>query len=254
MHLAKSYSGSAYYYLVNANKLRHNLELLNIPIYLINLADRPDRLSHALDEAKKHGLSLIVINAVPKEKANVSYSSFLTPAAEACWLSHVKAMDLIASGDSCFAIILEDDFQINNFSRLSKSLLKLQSFDWEIVQLGFLRNGFRDGVDICLANLEALLFHLLSKLGPSRLHDRLRISRSIDAGWRFVPDDLRAGAHAYLITATTAKKITESFRNQKILTADGFLISTNWTRPFRTFRLSRSVIGQIASPSSIKGL
>ena len=129
---------------------------------------------------------------------------------------------------------------------------------WDLIQIGFLNIGIRSRIDTLFANLESLLFYILARLSKrfswisDSIGDRLRVKRAEDVPWGYVPDDLRAGAHAYLITSKMAETLLKDYRNQNVLTADGFLIATNWTRPFRTLRLKKSLVGQTNSISSIK--
>ena len=238
------------------NPQRDSLQLSTF--YVINLASRSDRRQHALDQISRFGLNSIFIDAVSVDKLTTDEFGFLTPPAFACWKSHMKAFEsFLASGDS-MAVILEDDFQIDNFQALQRTLRKLNFENFDVVQIGYLINNYRERLEIFFKNMEFLVFLSLRKiihLYPtlnSKYARRLRIQRVVDVPIGFVPDDLRAGAHAYIVSRSAAQRILSSFGEQNILTMDGFLISTNWTRPFRTIRVSRSHISQMNSPSSIR--
>lgn len=238
------------------NPQRDSLRLSTF--YVINLAARADRRQHALDQISRFGLNSVFIEAVSVDKLTTEEFGFLTAPAFACWQSHMKALEsFLASGDST-AVILEDDFHIDNFRALQRSLRKIHLENFEIVQIGYLINSFRERLEIFSKNMEFLLFLSLRKfinLNPtliSRYANRLRLKRTNNVPIGFVADDLRAGAHAYIVSRSAAQRILSNFREQNILTMDGFLISTNWTRPFRTIRVSRSHISQMNSPSSIR--
>jgi len=231
---------------------------MNFPIYVINLAERTDRHMESTSEAKRCEISIKFVSALNAESFLVDTKPIRSPQASACWFSHMKAMrELVSSGHE-YGLILEDDFEVNDVQRFKRILINVCEFDWEIYQIGFLNNGIRSKVDLIFANYESYFFILLAKLTnrfsifSSKLGNRLRINRAQNLGIGFAVDDLRAGAHAYFIKAETAKIILRDYQNQNVLTTDGFLISTNWTRPFRSLRLKKSVVGQSSSKSSIR--
>ena len=226
--------------------------------YVINLSSRPDRRDHALSQISRFGLNSKMIEAISVENLVNRDFGFLTPPAFACWQSHMKALEYFLASKEPFAIVLEDDFQIDKFEALQRSLRKINLDDFDIIQIGYLVNNLRERIEIFGKNVETIVFLCLSKLinvSPvlnSKYANRLRVKRAYGVPVGFVPDDLRAGAHSYFISRSAAQKIVSNFRMQNILTVDGFLISTNWTRPFRTIRVSRSHISQMKSPSSIR--
>ena len=138
-------------------------------------------------------------------------------------------------------------------------LQKIELTDWDIIQIGFLTHDSKEWISIQLQNVEALLFNFISKvsarLWPENmgLNKKLRVGRARQVPSSFVPDDLRAGAHAYIISERYARIMLNEHSDQRVLTSDGLLIATNWTKPFKTLRLRKSLVRQIASESSIKG-
>jgi GR25 family glycosyltransferase involved in LPS biosynthesis len=170
----------------------------------------------------------------------------------------MKALrELVDSGYE-YGLILEDDFAVKNVSRFKRVLIEAGEIDWDICQIGFLNNGVRSKIDLLLANFESYFFVFLANLATryskfsAKVGNRLRVRRAQNIGFHFAVDDLRAGAHAYFIKTDIAKIILRDYENQKLLTTDGFLISTNWTRPFKSLRLKKSVVGQSNSKSSIR--
>jgi GR25 family glycosyltransferase involved in LPS biosynthesis len=226
--------------------------------YIINLSSRPDRRKHALDQVSQFQLNSVILDAISVQDLGLNNLGFLTPPAMACWQSHVKGFETFLQTNYPYAIIFEDDFRINSISALERYLRKVDLEDFDIIQLGFLVNNHRERLDLILKNLEFVVFFLLSRTIARSSHltarfgNRLRLQRARDVPLGFVPDDLRAGAHAYIISRPAALRIVSEFKEQNILTADGFLLSTNWTRPFRTLRVYRSFVDQINSRSSIR--
>jgi GR25 family glycosyltransferase involved in LPS biosynthesis len=244
---------------MNAEDKSPKRDSLKVSIsYVINLSSRPDRRNHALSQISMFGLRSEMIEAISVEDLGAEDFGFLTPPAYACWQSHMKALEYFLASREPFAIVFEDDFQIDNFEALQRSLLKIDLNDFDVIQLGYLVNNLRERLEIFGKNVESIVFQYLgmlinfSRVLNSKYANRLRVKRIYGVPFGFVPDDLRAGAHAYLISRSAAQKIVSNFKMQNILTMDGFLISTNWTRPFRTIRVSRSYISQMKSPSSIR--
>jgi GR25 family glycosyltransferase involved in LPS biosynthesis len=232
--------------------------LREIDSYVINLPSRPDRRHHVVNQISKFQLNSIIIDAVSVEELGIRNFGFLSPPAMACWKSHLKVFEAFLQTNKTSAIIFEDDFQIVKMRSLERHLDNIKFDDFEIVQIGFLVNNFREHTEIFLKNLEFSFFSLVSRLCikstffNARYGDRLRVQRAKNVPFGFVADDLRAGAHAYLISRSAALRIVSEFKDQSILTTDGFLIASNWTRPFRTMRLYKSLVNQIESRSSIR--
>lgn len=238
------------------NSKQNSLRL--IQSYIINLTSRPDRKKHAIDQVSKFQLNSIFLEAVSVEELGPKNLGFLSPPAFACWQSHIKAFESFLKTEDLRVAVFEDDFRIKDFNTLESLIQRIDLADIGIVQIGFLANNYREKIDIVLKNFEFVFFSLISRMCAHnsffrvRFGNRLRVQRASGVPFGFVPDDLRAGAHAYIISRPAATRIVADFKEQKALTADGFLIASNWTKPFRTLRVHRSFVGQIDSPSSIR--
>jgi GR25 family glycosyltransferase involved in LPS biosynthesis len=238
------------------NSKQNSLRL--IPCYIINLASRTDRKQHVLDQISKFQLNAILLEAVSVDELEPKNLGFLTPPAMACWQSHLKVFESFLQTNEPRVVVFEDDFRIKDLAALERYIRRVNLEDFEIIQIGFLVNSYREQVDILLKNFEFSVFSLLSRVCVrnsflrARFGSRLRLRRASGVPIGFVPDDLRAGAHAYILSRNAASRITNDFKEQNVLTADGFLIASNWTKPFRTLRLHRSFVDQIESPSSIR--
>lgn len=232
--------------------------LRSIYCYIINLASRPDRKNHAFDQISKFQLNSSFLQAVSVEELGPKNLGFLTPPAMACWQSHIKVFESFLKTNEPYVAVFEDDFRIKDLNTLDRLIRRVDLGYFEIVQTGFLANNYRERIDIALKNLEFVVFFLLARLcvrNPflrARFGDRLRVQRASGVPLGFVPDDLRAGAHAYIISRSAAIRIIADFKEQNVLTTDGFLIASNWTKPFRTLRVHKSFVSQIDSPSSIR--
>ena len=92
-------------------------------IYLaINLPSSTSRREHIINEGKKHGIDIQIIEAVAgktltdEQKAlydtrrrESMYISHLTPNEQACAHSHRKALQTFITSDADYAVVLEDD-------------------------------------------------------------------------------------------------------------------------------------------------
>ena len=183
---------------------------------------------------------------------------FLSKPAEACFLSHLEAIGQIAGGGSRFGIIVEDDFQITNLSKLKQQLIDIADMDFDVVQIGWLNNTLLDKIVIKYQDWEADFFHLLylisehSSYLKTRLGDRLRIMRN-GPGYKrkFVSDNFKSGCHFYAISRDFAKTIHDSQINP-VMPIDNFFATLSGSRRFNILRTRRSFVGQSNSISSIK--
>ncbi len=224
---------------------------------LINLGCRVDRMISSTAEAAKIDCQLIRIDAIDAHNLKVD-SDFLTKGAVACWESHKQAMLYLTKSSYNFALIFEDDFKIENHDRFRRLISDASIFrNVDIFQFGFLVNDYKERIDLFFRNFENFVFSLLGKfnfvfLGRrfSFAH-RLRVRRKQNLPMDWVADDFRAGAHAYLISKTAAKRILE-LNSPAFLTTDAFFSSLSTGKAFRIYRMRKSLVGQIDSASSIK--
>jgi GR25 family glycosyltransferase involved in LPS biosynthesis len=232
--------------------------LSDIDSYLINLGTRLDRLNSSVIEAKKLELNLIRVEAIPAF-TNPSNGGLLSPSAHACVESHMKALRLFLATDSEHCLILEDDFIVLSHRRVVDTFDRIDLRDWDFVQIGFLNTGFRDRIFRLLTNYETSIIRLVETLdrhfSPKSLKvsSRLRIKRIKKVPRGFVPDDIRSGAHAYVISRKMAEKVL-LLNNPAFLTVDGFYSALAWDKSFKMMRVRKSFINQSDSPSSIKNI
>jgi GR25 family glycosyltransferase involved in LPS biosynthesis len=240
-------------------RMDNSKELLSdIDSYLINLGTRLDRLNSSVIEAKKLELNLIRVEAIPAF-TNPSNGGLLSPSAHACVESHMKALRLFLATDSEHCLILEDDFIVLSHRRVVDTFDRIDLRDWDFVQIGFLNTGFRDRIFRLLTNYETSIIRLVETLdrhfSPKslRVSSRLRIKRIKKVPRGFVPDDIRSGAHAYVISRKMAEKVL-LLNNPAFLTVDGFYSALAWDKSFKMMRVRKSFINQSNSPSSIKNV
>lgn len=226
----------------------------NLPIYLINLDSRTDRLAHSKNEAMICGITFERVSAVVPEKS-LPFNTLITAPAYACLQSHLKTLCSFLETSESHALILEDDFQIlkpNHFKTFINSG-EFKHFDF--VQLGFLQMGLRHRLDLFAIYIEHYLIRvlllLLNSIGNRNLVKRLRLRRTQGIPKGFLPDDIRSGAHCYIVSRNFAEIIL-TLNNPTFLTIDSLYGTLPWNHHFRMIRTTRSWVGQTDSTSSIK--
>ena len=105
-----------------------------VPIYIINLERRPDRLRQCLAQFSPNQVR--VVRAVDGYDIETEKPSPMTLGEIGCFLSHQKAVELIATHTAPYGIVLEDDAVIEHSpDRLSRILASLPT-DTDVVALG----------------------------------------------------------------------------------------------------------------------
>ena len=233
-------------------------QLSNFNSYLINLESRPDRLASSIDEAKKLNLNLIRIDAVTA-KFDRQSDQLLSSSALACWNSHKKALTMFLDSDQSHCLILEDDFLVKSPSRVFREITRINIPEWDFIQIGFLNTGFRDRVSRLMSNVETSVFRIAATIGRLNMFrilgfsSRLRIQRVQNVPNNCIPDDIRSGAHCFIVSRTLARTLI-SLNDPAFVTADGLYSALAWDKSFKMIRLRRSAVSQSNSPSSIKVL
>lgn len=221
--------------------------------YVINLDSREDRWESVKTQVKHLGIEVCRVSATTVE--SVVASPHVTDVIAATWQSHQKAMRAFLDTPDEFAFIMEDDFILSN--RWSEKSLSLnEAVKADFLQLGFLItniadrfqitfNGFVDFSLKCLRELSVVL----GPFGIS-LKRKLLIREQVGVPFKFVCNDIRPGAHAYIVSRRFAKAVL-SINSPEFLSADAAYMSMGWMRSFRMLRIRRSLVGQSDSISSI---
>lgn len=120
---------------------------MSVPLFVVNLDRSADRLAAISESAADWGLTITRVPAVDGRSLSAEQSRILDhrkfgafngkavlPGEIGCYLSHLKALALIADGDSAFGVILEDDVRFTE--RFLPALEALGRVDgWEVVKL-----------------------------------------------------------------------------------------------------------------------
>ena len=196
-----------------------------LPLFVINLDHRPDRLKHITDECSRLGLDFVRIPAVNaqsateeqlRSRANLDGTLCrrgLSRAEAACLLSHCHAWEMLLDTSNESALILEDD------TRLSNDLPHfVESLDWWPNQTRLLQ----------------LHTHLPVKRTRSFFLSQECAPRHIDRQFRYILHR-SLGCNAYMITRNGAQFLLENCYNI-ILPVDVLLFDIRLSRIARKLR------------------
>ena len=224
---------------------------MKIGVFLINLDDREDRLESSTRQLQELKLQFTRVSAVSAK--SVEESAFLTAPVLACWKSHLKAYSILIDSEFEYALVLEDDFLINNPMKFSKLLGSLDLEKYDLLQLGFLLPGFFTRIRWFFEELEKLVFYFLGfvskTIGIKSLSQRLRINEARSASLGFTQSSFLPGTHTYLINRKMASNLISLDSPQ--FSADEFFISLSKMRSFKMARFWRSLVTQSNSTPSI---
>jgi GR25 family glycosyltransferase involved in LPS biosynthesis len=173
----------------------------------------------------------------------------MVPLAIAVWKSHTSCFE-IAQSSRTYTLILEDDAQLHFTKRqLMEFQADMVRHDLDFLQIGFLKLHIFDSLSIIARNIysafirNGLFTSLFSVLGL------LEATRAKNQKWRrslpksYILNDIRYGAHCYLISPKFAETIT-LLNSPTFLSIDEFFISLSRMKSFKMARLSKSLCDQ----------
>lgn len=222
---------------------------------MINLASRSDRWDSVVSQLASLGMEIVRIDAQPISNISAKKVPYVTPGVAATWQSHQLAMKTFLESGEDYGLILEDDFLLRkSYQDILRKFEKLPKYDF--IQLGYLKTSPFDAIGCYISNLTdlslkflALIFHL-GIPGTGLLSTKLLVREQLGIPTWLVRNDIRAGAHAYIVSRRFAKAALEMNKPVFICT-DGYFMSLGGMRTFSMFRLRNSVIRQSKSPSSV---
>lgn len=223
--------------------------------YVINLESRPDRWRHVLEQWQCLPWELVRVNAMDSAHVSAKYRRYLTPEVGACWESHTHALRAIAEGADSHGIVLEDDFLVRRPSSLRDLDSVMVRNRITFLQIGYLSPGIAMRASKARVNLRDHLTKIYTNAGPGMPGSQLALERSrllrewtsLERG--VVLDDIRPGAHAYVVERGFARTLIEV--EQSFLSTDLYYMSLGEMRSFRMARLTQSAIDQTGHTTSI---
>jgi GR25 family glycosyltransferase involved in LPS biosynthesis len=205
--------------------------------------------------AQKDNLGLRIQRVSAVNVDSVVASPYVTPVIAATWQSHQKAMHEFLESSEEYALIMEDDFVLTR--RWRPELLHLcVSLKADFLQVGFLITNSVDRIQISLNGIFDFLLKVLRRMTTlpgfigNRVGDKLLIREQSGIPFMIVCNDVRPGAHAYIVSRAFAEAALQ-INTPEFLSADAVYMSMGWMRSFKLLRFRRSLIGQSNSDSSI---
>ena len=201
------------------------------------------------------GLPIQRVSAV-KSSSLDSDSLYVAKGVAATWKSHQLAMSVFLKSSHDYALILEDDFLLTKLWN-EDALQTALSTNPDFFQLGFLITGPIDRIDFFLHNIlnHYLKFLLklsqISKFVREQYGSRLLVKEQAKLKWYVVPNDIRAGGQAYLVSRKFAQAAQE-MNTPAFTSADGMFMTLGDLRTFRMFRFRKSIVAQTNSKSSVQ--
>jgi GR25 family glycosyltransferase involved in LPS biosynthesis len=223
--------------------------------YVINLKTRPDRWDSVLDQASALGIPIIRIEAIQKNGLN-ELDVFVASGVAATWKSHQLAMEVFLESGDDYGLILEDDFLVTR-KWTFKAIKDAEDLEADFFQFGYLITSALDWVDLFLKNFFDCMLKMLnvicrySQTLNGKFGQRLLVSEQAGIPWRVLPNNIRAGGQAYLVSRKFAE--ASKFMNTPAFTsADGMFMALGDVRTFRMYRSRKSLIGQTESKTSVE--
>jgi GR25 family glycosyltransferase involved in LPS biosynthesis len=216
-------------------------------------------LPSAIDRRKQSEMQLIsvefsFVDAVDGRSNRELGNRYVNGLIDAIWQSHKKVYSEFLETNEDYCLVLEDDFKVKNWNKLSRELMKVIQFNPDLAQVGWLSTGLDirlqriyEGLIYKTARFVTYLTHLSPKLNRS-VASKMRVSRAAKVPSSSIPDSFLPGAHAYLVSREFAKHAL-NLNKPTFLSADDFLMSISKMRSFNTMRLRKSLVSQFGVTS-----
>lgn len=220
-----------------------------VKVLAINLAERQDRWQRLQLVASQMNLSLHRIEALAP--CDVAPSTWLTPEVHACMESHRLAWRKGLSLGCPALIVVEDDFVALRGDAIEVAIDLFERSRLDVLQFGFLSPNFRASIALRAQNGLDLAYraqHRIQSLGLGRERRFARERSAVHAS--VVLDDIRAGAHAYIVRPDVARQLVQ-MNSPAFLAADDFLIALSRMRTFAMARTRVSMATQDGSQTSM---
>lgn len=209
--------------------------------YVINLTRRQDRLQRVTGKFATLGVKLSPFEATDAQSVRFLESGLISRGLAANWLSHARLLSEISSGDSDYALIVEDDSEPSRHVDwpllLASAAIELPRNNIDLLQLGFCSWQYK------LSTRPGLFEAFRNLLYPSQ-----RTVLSLDTPRTVITGSFLAGAHGYIVSRSFANSLS-NFNNPPWTGSDGLLMrmssmSSSDPKYPKIARLGRSIIEQ----------
>ena len=171
----------------------------NMPTFIINLKDRPDRKARVIRELDDHQINGIYVEAINGTDLKIDGVNMdqiyvrdptyrdLRRGEIGCYLSHAVCWNLILESGKSHGMVLEDDVVfIDNFKNVFNDIFEeIKDMDWDIITLG--------------RRCNKKLFDNEDCTGGKIIYKNT-----------FYPDFVGYGTYAYIIKAKTINKLLQT--------------------------------------------
>jgi GR25 family glycosyltransferase involved in LPS biosynthesis len=219
-------------------------------VFVINLNSREDRWNHCTNQLKELGWNARRIEAIDNPSDN---DFFTNQAVASCWLSHRKALNEFLQTEDTHALILEDDFDVQD-SLDENDFLEFSRSDLDFIQIGFLYTTVFERIHIKVENVFDLVIRIFGYfekiLRNEQVSTKLLVQERKDLPRDLVYADIRGGAHCYFLNRKAALYLV-SLNAPIFLSTDDLYMAAGRMRYLRMARFRKSRVGQTNSLSSI---
>jgi len=153
-------------------------------------------------------------------------------------------------------LILEDDFNVKSWDKMKIIIQKSLLYKFDFVQIGYLKTSPLNSISILTQNSQDFFLKWLALaseiplLKRRKFFSRLLIREQTGIPMDFVLNDIRAGAHCYLINRKFAE-FALGINAPIFLSTDLLYMSLGHMRSLNMSRVRKSVVSQSKSPSSV---
>jgi GR25 family glycosyltransferase involved in LPS biosynthesis len=231
--------------------------MCNTQTLVINVKSNIERRQNIASRLGQASINFNFVQAVEPIEFTLDRPEYLTDTAKAVWLSHRKCLELSASVSQP-TLILEDDAVLNfNATTLDELSGVMIELDLDFIQIGYLKINLAEGFSIILRNFYSFFTRKARGTKLFELFGFMEVGRAKDQSWRnslpknFIVNDVRYGAHCYLISPNFASKLID-LNDPPFLPADDFYVALSRAKSFKMLRLMKSKCSQDGTQSSFQ--
>ncbi len=238
-------------------RVMYNDCVRSFQVLVINVKSNLERRQNIASRLDHKSIDFDFVQAVEPLKSTMGSTGYLTEVAKAVWLSHRKCLESSASANRP-TLILEDDAILNidaaKVKKLSDDMMRL---DIDFIQIGYLNINMAETVSIVLRNFYSFFTRNATGAKLFELFGFLEVGRAKDQTWRtslpkdFIVNDVRYGAHCYLVSPRFASRIIE-LNDPAFLPADDFYVALSRAKSFKMIRLMKSQCSQDGTQSAFR--
>ena len=192
---------------------------MELVAYVINLDRRPDRFSDFLRNFKDTNFLVTRVSALDGRSFSVSPDLPLSSNEQACWLSHLKVIDMFIESEAEHCLVFEDDAVPSTRSipelekTISQVIAAMKQHSISFVQLGHIAHLYR------VLSRQGLGYRI-ARLGLWIRNKKIKVNYP----FRLVGGEFRAGSHAMLLSRKAALAL-KGTNNPPMFSADGYYMA-----------------------------